>query len=1029
MRHERAGLAQRLAKTMVLAALAALPAQPAAAGGGPENVVVIIDPTDPDSLYVGNHYASARKIPSRNVIYLSQTAPDYVEFLNLQIEALLGEIANRGISGHIDYVVMGSGSAYRVSAPDLLSDPDCVGVSHLSLPSAYMTSLLANLILAGDADEAYGLSSTEPNGYFSSCDSPMAFNSSVGWIDGDPSSAEGAPRYFLAAMLGYTGARGNTPGELIAMIDRSVAADGTLPEGTFYFMKTTDEARSGPRDPLFPEVINCILSHGGQAVQIEAVLPEGQHDCLGILTGWASPAVETADMTIHPGAFCDHLTSWAAHFDQAQQTKVSSWIRNGASGSHGAVEEPCNDGGKFPHPQMHAHYFRGLSLGEAVFRSLQYVPFQTMIYGDPLTQPFATIPSVDVPDAPASVVSGEVTFTPEASTPKPGASLLRVDLFLDGALADSISPGASFTIDTTSLADGAHEIRVVATDDSPVATQGRWISQLETDNYGRSVTLTVEPGAGDLSTNFLIAVSASTRAVDEIRILQNGRVVGALTSPSESLLINAAALGAGPVRLIAEAEFDDGQKSYSEPQLIEIDFGGACCMADGQCRQASEGTCAQLCGGLYAGDGTSCSSVSCATCGTGDFDLNAAVDLWDFAQLQDCFSGPDNPPDNDPPGHQAACLCAFDTDGDEDVDLPDCASFVAKLTGPCPVMPNTAPTAFGFTKQIAGFDPTLIELPASDPDGDVLTYSILTPPSQATIEGGGGTWLVRPDAFATGEDAIVFQVQDPGGLTDAATIVLRYPDAPASSFDVEVQSVGETGVSISYWPPDLTGKTQRLTPFSTSFANDGSMLQLSANDPFALSPFVRWVHDGAYGPDGQAEIIIPLNHNIKAVAAYLPCRSLKVRTNRPGIFVNVFPPDKNGQSGGVAPFDRVYTADEEDVVLIAPGSTGGHPLAHWKLDGSPQGPGSTALIVPQMDTHHLAAALYSGISGDSDEDHDVDFLDFNEFQQCFSGDVNDPGFEPPTPECAALFDIAQPTDGDVDLLDFQEMASAFTGPF
>jgi hypothetical protein len=116
-------------------------------------------------------------------------------------------------------------------------------------------------------------------------------------------------------------------------------------------------------------------------------------------------------------------------------------------------------------------------------------------------------------------------------------------------------------------------------------------------------------------------------------------------------------------------------------------------------------------------------------------------------------------------------------------------------------------------------------------------------------------------------------------------------------------------------------------------------------------------------------------------------------------------------------------------VLIAPGSTDGHPLAHWKLDGSPQEPGSTAVIIPEMNVSHLAAALYSGISGDSDEDHDVDFLDFNEFQRCFSGDVNDPGFEPPTPECAVLFDIAQPPDGDVDLLDFQEMASALTGPF
>ncbi len=67
-----------------------------------------------------------------------------------------------------------------------------------------------------------------------------------GWNGGLPSDERLSRHYFIGALLGYTGLRGNTPEELIAMIDRSIAADGSHPNGTFYFMETSDSARSGP---------------------------------------------------------------------------------------------------------------------------------------------------------------------------------------------------------------------------------------------------------------------------------------------------------------------------------------------------------------------------------------------------------------------------------------------------------------------------------------------------------------------------------------------------------------------------------------------------------------------------------------------------------------------------------------------------------------------------------------------------------------------------------------------------------------
>ena len=158
------------------------------------------------------------------------------------------------------------------------------------------------------------------------------------------------------------------------MIDRSVTVDGTFPAGTFYFMQTTDEVRSGVRDGSFPAMVQALTGLGFAAEIVEADLPVGRHDCVGIMTGRASLPLDSVDLTILPGAFCDHLTSYAGHFDTGSQTKMSRWIVKGASGTFGTVQEPCAYWGKFPHARMHWHYASGLSLGEAVFRSLGYLP-------------------------------------------------------------------------------------------------------------------------------------------------------------------------------------------------------------------------------------------------------------------------------------------------------------------------------------------------------------------------------------------------------------------------------------------------------------------------------------------------------------------------------------------------------------------------------------------------------------------------------------------------------------------------------
>ncbi|MFQ5460561.1 MAG: hypothetical protein ACE5EL_07180 [Anaerolineae bacterium] len=465
-------------------ALGAPLARPASAGGGPENVVLIIDPAQPDSLEAARFYQGARGIPDRNMIFMPPGAADYRALTEVQLPAFQGELEARGIDDHVDYVVLPPGSPYFVSATGLVDPAPCpAAFRRIALASAYTLAPEADEILSG------GLSVREPNRFYSFRDEPVAFDARTDWYGGAASTSPDSRRYYLGWALGYGGAKGNTLLETKAMITRSVAVDGTRPPGTFYFMKTTDRARSGPREFLFLAARDALVDLGAKAEIMEAVLPVGRHNALGIMTGVANPKIETADVTLLPGSFADHLTSFAANFG-AGQMKVSSWVRSGASGSLGTVQEPCNSAGKFPNPRVFVWYYQGVSLGEAVFRSLALAPFHGMPYGDPLTQPFVVRPSLTV-QAPEKAARGVIRIP--FQTAMPGGQVEFVELLVDGVSRASARPGNPLVLDTRRVADGDHALLAVAREASPVKAQVQWAGELVVANGNRGVRASAAP--------------------------------------------------------------------------------------------------------------------------------------------------------------------------------------------------------------------------------------------------------------------------------------------------------------------------------------------------------------------------------------------------------------------------------------------------------------------------------------------------------------------------------------------------------
>lgn len=543
--------------------LASLASPHALAGGTPEHALLVIDPLSPDSLYVGNVYWNARSLLENGVLFLDPDAPNYPSWTQTVQVGFFGEMAQRGTRSRIDYAIVTPGNSFFVAAPGLLTD-SCFPVNRFALASCFTAANHSDLWLAG------GQQSTSSNGFASLLATPTFFDSETLYRFGSPSGGPAARSYFIGAMLGYSGNRGNTVEEIIQMIDRSVAADGSFPSGTFYLMNNTADAARNVRAARYTPVTTNISSVGGTVEQINGQLPLGRQDALGIVTGFASSDVAGGDFTLVPGGFADHLTSFAATFDNGTQTKMSEWIRKGASGTSGAVEEPCNFTAKFPDPNLHNVYLRGMSLGEAWLRSMSGTPFQTLFIGDPLTRAYTHIPLVSVPDAPSGPVSGSVTLTPVTQATAPGAFILFHELLIDGELKGTFTPTAPMEIDTTTLDEGWHDVRVLAYDSTATRSVGRWVGSIEVANHGRSAAIAVAPETGALTNFFDVTTTAAGAEVDEVRVLHLGRVVATSAGPG-TIRLRGRQLGAGPVTLRAETVFKDGTVARSEPVTITID--------------------------------------------------------------------------------------------------------------------------------------------------------------------------------------------------------------------------------------------------------------------------------------------------------------------------------------------------------------------------------------------------------------------------------------------------------------------------
>lgn len=360
---------------------------------GPENLLVVVNSRNQDSLEVGLRYVEKRGIPEKNVVRLFYGSRKYRvkwdDFKENVFDPVMEHIKKNNLQRKINMIALTKGIPYDVEGE----------------AATWMFY-------------AHGVCMRKRNPYFGS-DQPLNARLHFG------------PDRYPAVML-----TGFTRQDALKMIDNGIASDGTHPSGTVYFMR--GGRVRGLRYKQVPPVAAELELMGIRSELLPGTSIEDKPDVLGYLTG--STWVKTRN-TYLPGAFAEHLTSFAGkiHHKERGQMSILWFIYAGATGSCGTVDEPLANWRKFPHARFYVTYARGFTLGETMWQSVS-VPYQVIFVGEPLACPFRRDePSVELVSA-KPTAGEELRIEVRATAGDAGHRLESILVSVDDALPRPVFP-------------------------------------------------------------------------------------------------------------------------------------------------------------------------------------------------------------------------------------------------------------------------------------------------------------------------------------------------------------------------------------------------------------------------------------------------------------------------------------------------------------------------------------------------------------------------------------------------------------
>jgi uncharacterized protein (TIGR03790 family) len=522
---------------------------------------LLINANSQDSLELGNFYAELRGIPDENVIHLD--LPDAaikspfrisVEQFHTSIrEPVLSELRRRRVADGIlawiyscDFpasVDIGAGAIMSLQGLTLCGDdiPDAELVSKAEYVSP---------IYAGPGPEIQEL---RPSRSFDRLLAPGQIGEIV------PSM-----------MLSFTrGTKALDIEESKQHLQRGLLADGSAPSGTIYFVSTEDESRSKPREWQFAPAVDILKRAGVAAISTNS-LPVKAAGIMGLQVGTKALKISALGH-FRAGAVADNLTSWGATFENPWHTKITEWLRAGATASAGTVTEPYALWPKFPTAFFFHHYRSGCSIIESYFQSIRS-PVQVMLVGEPLARPWIRKIGLTLIALEDGVISGDADFYARIMLPNANRIQAPITFKLDGKLyAEGVKNG-HLRIPTAKLSDGHHILRGVIETASPVNVRPSGKLEFMLDNRGRVPELSAPAVKSStmLGDHFNAVVTAGNDPV-AVGVRSRQLVLAEQDGDRAEFELDTELLGAGRVPIQAFARYADGETTLGERLIIQIE--------------------------------------------------------------------------------------------------------------------------------------------------------------------------------------------------------------------------------------------------------------------------------------------------------------------------------------------------------------------------------------------------------------------------------------------------------------------------
>ena len=581
----------RLATFVILLTIALSPSS--LGGGGPKNVLLVINDSSPVSQSIGAYYQQRRGIPNRNVCHISCSTAEFVsktECENNIVIPIRNYINNSGIHERIDYIVLTKGIPLGASYND----------------SAYYGPLSTASLITCVGEPSVVPVPTNPYGPTASPAAPQQYFT-------HQLSFSGKSYYAVARLDAYT------EDQVHRMIDDSLAAqsesDLFVLDGCYWTSATYIAANNRLR------TANHNLLTAGKTTYyndttFDSMVNEfvgGQQGVMGYFS-WGSN--ESAYYTLQlyksnvflPGSIADTYTSTSSRTftypPTYGQSLIADLIPQGLSAGNGYVSEPYVNLATFPN-FLFDRYIQGYNVAESFLAATPKLYWKAVLVGDPLMAPYATPPSVSITIQRPQPEHGRVIISANAAD---DSGINKVKFYVDdNFMTTCFVPPYQFEWDTMAAGDGSHLIEAVAYENTSVYTQGmasvtvqvsnvpqdfETISQLESVAIGALIRLTSKPviagtdafsdciylsepdrSAGMKVTGALgVPTGSHCTVVGELSIVDGERVIVADSWSTGGMLqgklLEAGTGGISPLAMPNRFVANSGSKSGQESHLI-----------------------------------------------------------------------------------------------------------------------------------------------------------------------------------------------------------------------------------------------------------------------------------------------------------------------------------------------------------------------------------------------------------------------------------------------------------------------------